>query len=168
MKYVIFGHPALCWLIAYQIKFISPNICVQVVYSNKDVDKCFEINKTFIDRLRFFGTEPSDFLLGCQWVEKSYFDKTNVITMKDFLEKSDETLVLDTKKTIHYFSDRCDMLYEYWNGDNNDIIDKVYHVDKKVLDVIHFEEQPQAIDCLKLSDSIVARGEVYIDMRLND
>lgn len=168
MKYVIFGNPALCWLIAYQIKYISPNICTFVVYSDDEIDSHFEINKTFIDRLRFFGISEDDFFLGCQWSEKKYKERSNVITVNDFLEVSDETYVLDTKKTVNYFKQRCEMVYKHWNPqeDETSIIDRVYHVNKTLINVSRTNDVIDHIRVKNDDDEILVRGEAYIDVRL--
>lgn len=168
MKYVIFGNPALCWMIAYQIKYISPNICTFVVYSDQEIDTYFEINKTFIDRLRFFGVSEDDFFLGCRWCENKYKEISNVVSLNDFLEVSDETYVLDTKKTVNYFKQRCEMVYKHWNPNENaeSIIDRVYHVNKSLVNVAR---EKDIIDHLRVKDEIdeiLVRGEVFIDMRI--
>ena len=100
MKYVIFGNAALCWIIAYYLKSISPNILTFVICD--DTQKYVTINKSLIDKLRFFGLDQRDFFLGCLWSEENYIEESNVITMENLLEKTEVTYTLDTQKTKKY------------------------------------------------------------------
>lgn len=163
MKYVIFGNAALCWIIAYYLKSISPNILTFVICD--DTQKYFTINKSLIDKLRFFGLDQQDFFLGCLWSEENYIEESNIITMKNLLETTEVTYTLDTQKTKKYFEDKCEKVFKHWNygEDPNSTVDRVHRVNKDLLEVVY---EKSSINHLKLSENTVIKADIFIDMRI--
>jgi len=163
MKYVIFGNSALCWILAYYLKSISPNILTFVICD--DTEKYVSVNKTVLDRLRFFGLDQKDFFLGCLWSEENYIKETNIITMKDLLETSEVTYTLDTQKTKNYFENKCEEVFKHWNpGEDVDhVVDRVHCVDKKLIEVVY---KGSLVNHLKLHDDTIIKADVFIDMRI--
>lgn len=164
MKYVIFGNSALCWIMAYYLKSISPNILTFVICD--DTKKCVTVNKGIIDRLRFFGIDQKDFFLGCLWSEESYIEKSNVITMESLLETSEKNYTFDTQKTTKFFQEKCEEVYKFWNPneDKNLTVDRVHSVNKILNEIVY--ERQGIIDHLKLSENTIIKADVFIDMRI--
>ena len=163
MKYVIFGNPALCWLMSYYLKSISPNILIFVTYDDKD-EKCVEVNKSLIDKLKFFGFNQKDFFLGCLYSEDKYTEPTNVITMDDLLEISDVSYTLDVEKTTSYFQSKCEEVYRRWNenDDPSSMVDRV-HVTQTILEGVVYDGSK--VSHLELSEHAMIIADVFIDMR---
>jgi len=163
MKYVIFGNSALCWMMAFYLKSISPNILTFIIGS-KDDEKYVSINKSIIDRLKFFGIDQKDFFLGCLWSEENYSERSNVITLDDLLETSDISYTLDTEKTTKYFQEKCEEVFRRWNPDGkNIIVDRVHKVNAHLLETVYASDG--VIEHLKLSENSVVRADIFIDVR---